>query len=253
MATFGRGNDIREECEAIVDGVRQIENDMERLKVLQKQHINDTDTSGQSETKRNVDLLTQSIMDQYRSMADRLREVVKRPESRQRQNEFQVGRAERKIKDTIQKFQEQESAYRKDMKAQMERQIRIVRPDATDAEIRDALQDASSPVFQQAVMQSNRTAQANRVLDAVKQRHQEMLKIEQQLAELLDLLSDMNELLAKQEATVMEIDTQAEQAAGDMVKANEELEVAVTTARKTRKKKWICLGICGKLAMGRVV
>ncbi|KAL2262240.1 hypothetical protein VTK26DRAFT_2032 [Humicola hyalothermophila] len=243
MATFNQGN-ILSECEAIVSKTRQIESDLDNLRALQRQHINNTDISSQSGTKLRVDNSTQSIMDQYRQLADKLREIKQRPESRLPNNQAQVGRAERAIRQTIQRFQEQESTYRNDLKAQMERQIRIVRPNATDAEVRDALQDANSPVFQQAVMQSNRTQQANRVLESVKQRHQEMLKIEQDLIDLMRLLDDMSELLAEQEHRVQAIDEAADEAARDIYKATEELDTAVTTARKTRKKKWICLGIC---------
>lgn len=210
---------------------------------LQKRALDDADTSGGSATKQQLDKLTQSIMDQYRSLTDRLKTVKSNPDSRHPRNVAQVNKTDRDLRRAIQKFQELEAGSRKEMQGRMERQARIAHPDATDAEIAQIV-NSDTQIFQQAVMGS-RAEQANRVLGAVKQRHQEMLQIERSLMELLDLLNDMQELLTKQEVTVMAIDTHAEQAAGDMVKANEELEVAVTTARKTRKKKWICLGICG--------
>jgi syntaxin 1B/2/3 len=184
-------------------------------------------------------------MDQYRSLTDRLKKVKSNPESRHPRNVAQVNKTDRDLRKAIQRFQELEAGSRQEMQGRMERQARIVHPDASDAEIAQIV-NSDTQIFQQAVMGS-RAEQANRVLGAVKQRHQEMLQIERSLMELLDLLNDMQELLTKQEVAVMAIDTNAEQAAGDMVKANEELEVAVTTARKTRKKKWICLGICGML------
>lgn len=210
--------------------------------------MDDADTSGGSNTKRELDNLTQAIMDQYRALTDRLKKIKSNPDSRQPRNVAQVNKTDRDLRRAIQRFQELEAGSRKELHAQAERQARIVHPDATDAEIAQMV-DNESPVFQQAVMGS-RAEHANRVLGAVKQRHQDMLAIEKKLMELLNLLDDMQELLTKQEVTVMEIDAHAEAAAEDMVKANTELETAVTTSRSTRKKKWICLGICGTLRLG---
>jgi syntaxin 1B/2/3 len=44
----------------------------------------------------------------------------------------------------------------------------------------------------------------------------------------------------------MKIEEQTEIVNENLDKGVEEIGVAVNTARKTRKKKWICLGICGK-------
>jgi syntaxin 1B/2/3 len=214
------------------------------LPALQKRCLADADTSADSEAKRRLDLYRQDIMDQYRALADRVRTIKSKPESRQPMYARQVERAEGRLRDAIQEFQKQEAVYRQETNNRLGRQLRIVRPDATDAEIREAVDTGNTQVFQQAVMGS-RSEQATRVLGAVQRRHEEILQIERSMMELLDLLNDMNQLLVKQEVTVNAIDTHAEQAAEDMGKANEELEVAVTTARKTRKKKWICLGICG--------
>ena len=192
--------------------------------------------------------MTQAIMDQYRKLTDRVRTIKSNPESRNPRNVAQVNKTDRDLRRAIQKFQELESASRKDMQGRMERQARIAHPDATDAEIAQIV-SSDTQIFQQAVM-GNRAEQANRVLGAVKQRHQEILQVERSLLEMIQLLNDMKEMLNEQGAMVEVIDVQAEQAAGDMVKANEELEVAVTTARKTRKKKWICLGICGTSSKG---
>ncbi|KAK4153368.1 t-SNARE [Chaetomidium leptoderma] len=233
---------ILDECTDIQNGVQDVENKLAVLGGLQKRALDEADMSDGSRKKDELDKLTQAIMDQYRSLTDRLREVKQRPESRHPRNVAQVNKTDRDLRRAIQRFQELESGSRKQMRAQVERQARIVHPDATEAEIADIV-NSDTQIFQQAVMRGG-TQQANAVLGAVKQRHQQMLEVEQTLLELLDLINDVQVLLAKQEEVVMAIDTNAEQAAGDMVKANEQLEVAVVTARKTRKKKWICLGIC---------
>ncbi|KAK4097097.1 t-SNARE [Parathielavia hyrcaniae] len=234
---------ILNECIDIQRGIQDVENKLRSLGQLQRRALDDADTSGSSATKRELDLLTQEIMDQYKGLTDRLRTVKSNPDCRQRLNVDQVNKTDRDLRRAIQRFQELEAGSRREMQARMEREARIAHPDFSDDQIAEIVRSDNPQIFQQAVM-GNRSAQANRVLGAVKQRHQEMLQIEKTLMELLEAMNEMQEMMNKQEVTVMAIDTHAEQAAGDMVKANEELEVAVTTARKTRKKKWICLGIC---------
>jgi syntaxin 1B/2/3 len=240
-----RQTSILDECTDIQNGIQDVESKLGALGGLQKRALEDADMTGGANTKRDMDNLTQAIMDQYRELTGRLRTVKSNPDCRQPRNVAQVNKTDRDLRRAIQRFQELEAGSRREMREQMKRQARIVYDKATDAEINEIV-DSDQQIFQQAVMGS-RAENANRVLGAVKQRHQEMLQIEKSLMELMELLENIQELITKQEVTVMAIDTHAEQAAGDMVKANEELETAVTTARKTRKKKWICLGICGTL------
>ncbi|KAK4460050.1 protein transport protein SSO2 [Cladorrhinum samala] len=240
----GRGQSILQQCTEIANGVTAVERQVSQLSNLQRRLLDEADSSGESPTKSQVNAMTDDIMDQFRKLTMRVREVKSDPRAGDAVNRAQVGLIERRLKAANQGYQQSENEFRKRMQSQMERQFRIVRPDATEAEARAAVEGNNPQVFQQALMQGNRMGQANEVLSAVRQRHQEMQEVEQRLTELLNLMQDMQELLVKQEVTVMAIDQHAEEAAGDMVKANEELEVAVTTARKTRKKKWICLGIC---------
>ena len=94
-------------------------------------------------------------------------------------------------------------------------------------------------------MQSNRRGQAQSALSAVKSRHAEIQKIEEQIEELARLFEQMNDIVIQQEAAVQQIDTSAQQVETDVAGANVELGGAVVKARAARKKKWICLGIVG--------
>ncbi|KAK3989697.1 protein transport protein SSO2 [Cladorrhinum sp. PSN332] len=244
MGGGGRGQSLLQQCTEVTNGITAVERQIQQLSGLQRRLLDEADSSGDSPTKNQVNSMTDDIMDQFRKLTMRVREIKSDGKAGEPVNRAQVGLIERRLKAANQGFQQSESEFRKRMQTQMERQFRIVRPDATEDEARAAVEGNNPQIFQQALMQGNRMGQANEVLNAVRQRHQEMQEIEQRLTELLNLMQDMQELLVKQEVTVMAIDQHAEQAAGDMVKANEELEVAVVTARKTRKKKWICLGIC---------
>ncbi|CAK7565910.1 MAG: hypothetical protein SEPTF4163_003840 [Sporothrix epigloea] len=182
----------------------------------------------------------------YRQLTGRVRQVKSRQEARLAKNAPQIGRVDRRLKQAIQSYQQIEASFRKKNQDQMARQYRIVRPDASDVEIRALLEDsaAGSQMFQQAMMQSDRRGQARAVLSAVQERHAALQKIEQQMIELAQLFQDMDTLVIQQEAQVTQIEQKAEETVINIDKGNEEIAVAVTTAKRTRKKKFVCLGIC---------
>lgn len=250
-AAFGSSdpNAILNECRDVGNEVARVEQNLQQLRMLQDRSLNETD-GGNSVTKNQLDNLTADTMALNQCLVQRVRELKSQPEGQSPKNKPHVDRVERRLRDAMNQYQQVESQFRHKMQDQMERQYRIVRPDASDDEVQAAVEDMSAggqQVFQQAMMQSNRQGQARAVLDAVKNRHQELIKIEQQMTELAQLFVDLDTLIVQQAPMVEKIEQNAETTVEDLYKGNEQLDVAVDTARKTRKKKWICLGICGKL------
>ncbi|KAK4187812.1 t-SNARE [Podospora australis] len=244
MESLSGGQDpILQKCSAIGSDIKNLDKKLDYLSGLHSRFRTEADQSATSDTKQEIEAETTNIMGKFHTLKDRVQNLKQTP-GINNSNRAPIGLTERQLKAAINKFQKIENDSRKRMQEQMERQVRIVNRDASDEEIRAAVERNDPSIFQQALMQGNRLGQANTVLSAVRDRHREMQEVERRLGELIDLLNDMQSLLIKQEAAVVAIDHNAEQAAEDMGKANEQLEVAVTTARKTRKKKWICLGIC---------
>lgn len=243
----GNPNAILNECRDIDQGIDQIEGNLNQLRMLQDRSLNDADTSASSATSRQLDGLSSDTMAMYRNLTERVRTIKSSPESRQPKNAAQVGRVDRRLKQAIQSYQQVESAFRKKTQDQMARQYRIVRPDASEQEVQAAVEDTSqgSQVFQQALMQSDRRGQARAVLSAVQDRHAAIQKIEQQMIELAQLFQDMDTLVVQQEEQVAQIEQKGEEVVENLDKGNVELGGAVNSARGARKKKWICLGICG--------
>lgn len=245
-AAFGAANptNVLNEIRDIGNGVNGIEQNLQQLRMLQDRALNETDSN--SGTARQLDQLSADTMAAYRSLVQRVRELKSKPDARSYQG--QVDRIDRQLKSAIQQFQEVEASHRQKMQGQMERQYRIVRPDADQNEVRAAVEDMSTggqQVFQQAMMQSNRQGQARAVLNEVQNRHRELLKIEQQMTELAQLMQDLDTIIIQQEEPLMKIEHQAEDTVQQLEEANVHLDKANETARATRRKKWICLGICG--------
>ncbi|PHH88295.1 hypothetical protein CDD83_7715 [Cordyceps sp. RAO-2017] len=241
----GNPNNILNECREIDRGIDDVERNLEHLRMLQKRTLDDADSSSSSAANRQLDALSSETMALYRGLTDRVRIVKSNPDSRTPKNNPQVSRVDRRLKAAIQQYQQVESQFRKRTQEQMARQYRIVRPNAPDEEVRAAVEDTSGgQIFSQALMQSDRQGRARAALSAVQDRHAALLKIEQQMVELSQLFQDMDTLVVQQEAAVMQIEQKGEEVVDNLDKGNEEIGVAVNTARKTRKKKWICLGIC---------
>ncbi|CEF72998.1 unnamed protein product [Fusarium graminearum] len=238
-------NAILNECRDIDRGIDTVEQNLEQLRMIQQRTLDDADSSGSSAANRQLDALSTETMSLYRELTERVRTIKSSPEANSAKNNPHVTRIDRRLKAAITQYQQVESQFRKRTQDQMARQYRIVRPDASEQEIQAAVEDTTGgQVFSQAMMQSDRQGRARAALSAVQDRHQALQKIEQQMVELAQLFQDMDTLVVQQEAAVTQIEQKGEEVVENLDKGNEEIGVAVNTARKTRKKKWICLGIC---------
>ncbi|XXH05476.1 hypothetical protein Hte_011905 [Hypoxylon texense] len=239
----GNPSSILNEVTEINRGIDMIDRNLDQLKMLQQRALDDADASASSNTNRQLDALSSETMAQYRSLTERVRQLKSNPESQQKFGQ-QVRRVDSRLKDAIRAYQGVESAFRKKTQEQMARQYRIVRPDADESEVRAAVEDQTGgQVFQQAMMQSNRRGQAQQVLSAVQDRHEQLKKIESQMLELAQLFQDMDTLVMQQDVAVEAIEQKAEEVVVNIDKGNQEVGVAINSARATRRKKWICLGI----------
>jgi DNA repair exonuclease SbcCD ATPase subunit len=77
----------------------------------------------------------------------------------------------------------------------------------------------------------------------VRQRHQAIQKIEQDMITLAQLYQDLEAQVIQQEPAVMQIEQRGEEVNDHVAKANTELDGAVVKARAARRKKWWCAGI----------
>lgn len=240
----GGSTSILDECSEIDRGIEEVERNLNQLRNLHRAALNDTDTSGGSRVNRELDGLSSDTMTLYRSLVERVRKIKSNPASRQGVNSRQVERIDGRLKNAIRQYQEIDADFRRETQAQIARQYRIVKPNATEDEVAAAVDGADGgQVFTQALMQSNRQGQATATLNNVRDRHAQILKIERQMTELAQLFQDMNTLVVQQEVAVAQIEQKAEEVVENLDKGNEEIVTAVKTARATRRKKWWCLGI----------
>lgn len=229
-------NAILNECRDIDRALDQIDSQLANLERLFKQVLARPDMPSSEITS-----LSNQIMTGYRGLVSRVKNIKSKPESGNPRNSPQVGKVDRRLKATINKYQVLEAEFRKDSQAAAERQYRIVRPDATDDEVRQAVEDPDTPIFQQALMSSDRRGQAQSSLRHVKERHEAIKKIERQMEELAQLFIDLDTIVQQQEPLVANIEQKGEEIHDNVVQANTEIGTAIQSARARNRKKWWCL------------
>ena len=145
-------NAILNECTDVNNGVSAIRQNLQQLKALQMQSLDDPDASQTTKTNRELDAFSTDTMNMYRNFTQRVKKIKGMPGAGSPQNAPQVGRVERNLKEAIQQYQQVDAEFRKKLQEQMARQYKIVRPDASPQEIQEACEDTTSTqVFSQAV------------------------------------------------------------------------------------------------------
>ena len=172
--------------------------------------------------------------------------------------------------DLIQEYREVEAKSRDREKARGERQIRIVKPDATQEELRYALEsEQGSQVFANAVsllmllhrigqttdannlrnyfyqiqLQPGRNADARNVHREVQERREALKKIAETMIQLQQLFEDMAMMTEQQDEPIQYIEATAVKVETTVQKGNEHVVKAQVSATKARKKRVCCFWV----------
>lgn len=232
-------NEVRNMDEALKDSERRVE----ELRMKHDEYMKISDTRDQDDKQKEIDIYVDDFTRTYNGYKQRIIRIKKDPESRKDRNKAQVNKVERQFKAVGNLFQQAERDFRQRKQESIARQYRIVRPDASEAEVREAVESGGNQVFSQALLSSDRRGDAQRTALNVRNRHQEIQKIEQDIATIAQMWNDVEAAVVQQEPAVQDIEDKGAQATGHVAQANTELDGAVKKARSARKKKWMCLGI----------
>lgn len=234
-------NDINNSLDQYSNLVNLVSNKQRNF--VQELDLNEEDADYNS---KQIDALVSESHSLQNDLKNRIKNV--QTQAAQSKDQHKMDQAEscrKRFLEIIQEYRVVESNNREQTKVQAERQYRIIKPDASDDEVRAAVEDGNSQqYFQQALMQSNRRGEARTVLNEVQVRHRELLKLEKTMAELTQLFHDMEEMIIEQDQPIQQIDEQIHTAQHDIEQGVGHTNKAVTSAKKARKKKIWCLVIC---------
>jgi len=147
-----------------------------------------------------------------------------------------------KFVEMMREYQEIQNNYKNKYKEKIERQYKIVKPDATQEEINAALESGDSKkIFEEQILYTHLHTQAKNALDYIQDRHNDILKLEQSIAELHQLFMDMAVLVETQGELLNQIEANVESTVLNTKEGVENLAEANRLHKKSRKKLFILL------------
>lgn len=231
------------EISSIQDSLRTFNENVTRIGDLHSRSLNNMDDAAAQRNAAQLDELVADTSALSATLKRRIKAIEKQGGSgRDGQiRKQQTNLVKSKFVDAIQNYQTVEQQYRQKYKQRMERQFKIVKPDATPEEVKAVLNDEQGgQIFSQALMNSNRYGESRAAYREVQERHEDIKRIEQTLTELAQLFNDMSVLVEQQDETINVIETTAGAVEKDTEAGLGYTEKAVVSARAARKKRWIC-------------
>jgi len=234
------------EISSLQDQIRSFNESVAAIGDLQSRSLNNMDDAA---GRRNAAEL-ERLVDTTSSLSGELKRRIKDLERtggggrdgqvRKQQTAF----VKSKFVEAIQNYQQVEQQYRQKYKQRIERQIKIVKPDATADEVQAVVNDeGGGQIFSQALLNSNRYGESRAAYREVQERHADIKKIEKTLTELAQLFQDMSVLVEQQDEQINVIQSNAVNIDTDIETGYKHTEKAVDSARAARKKRWICFWI----------
>ncbi|VDB82788.1 unnamed protein product [Peniophora sp. CBMAI 1063] len=235
-----------EEISQLQDTIKQFNGNVQRIGDLHARSLNNTDEQTAARVEQELDALVNDTSD----LSNVLKRSIKALERRGgagRDGQIrkqQTALVKSKFVEAIQNYQQVEQQYRQRYKQRLERQYKIVNPNATPEEVKAVVNDENGgQIFSQALMNSNRYGEARSAYREVQERHEDIKRIERTIAELAQLFNDMSILVEQQDETINVIEQTAANVETDVETGLGYTEKAVVSARAARKKRWICFGI----------
>jgi len=231
------------EISSIQDSLRTFNDNVARISDLHTRSLNNTDDAVAQRNSAELEDLVADTSALSNVLKRRIKSLEKQgaPGRDGQIRKQQTGLVKSKFVEAIQNYQTEEQQFRQKYKQRLERQYKIVKPDATQDEIRAVVEeDNGGQVFSQALMNSNRYGESRAAYREVQERHADIQKIERTLTELAQLFNDMSILVEQQDETINVIETTAANVEKDTEAGLTHTSSAVKSARAARKKRWIC-------------
>lgn len=232
-----------DEISSIQDSIRVFNDNVSRISDLHARSLNNTDDAAAARNTERLEELVNDTSALSTTLKRRIQGLERQAGSaREAQiKKQQTALVKSKFVEAIQNYQQVEQQYRQKYKQRMERQFKIVKPDATPEEVRAVVDDSQGgQIFSQALMNSNRYGESRAAYREVQERHEDIKRIERTIAELAQLFNDMSILVEQQDETINIIEAQVSEVEKDVETGLGYTEKAVTSARSARKKRWIC-------------
>eukprot|EP00752_Nemacystus_decipiens_P006007 g5425.t1 len=145
----------------------------------------------------------------------------------------------RKFVDLAKDYQNRQNKYKTSVKKKAERQILAVKPSATEEELSAVFEqeDGVQRVMEAAILQQGDPVEVTQVLDEVKDTYHDVRRLEASIIELHKMFMDLALLVDRQGEMLDQIEYQVKSASDYVKDANTDIEHAIESSKKIRKRQ----------------
>lgn len=137
----------------------------------------------------------------------------------------------------MKKYKKSQEKFDEKYKAQLERQVKIVKPDVSKEELRKMLEDPEGA--RQMMFDLGKRKAAEKDLKDMKDRYEDVKQIAESIMELQQMFLEMDEMITQQGDVINRIEHNVDNIEGYTEEAKEDLKDAVSSQKSIMKKKWI--------------
>ncbi|KND04854.1 uncharacterized protein SPPG_00554 [Spizellomyces punctatus DAOM BR117] len=234
-----------QQTEEIQRNITQISRNTADMQGLHQRVLLETNVRQQNFLTQQVDNLTDETSRLIQDTRQRIRNLS--TESARSNNDAKVQSQQQKslasrLMSVARDFQSVQQNAKQGYRSQMARQYKIARPEATSAEVEEAIDSTNGPIFQQEIL-SSRIGEQRSALEAVQNRHEELVKIERSITELFTLFQEMQALLDTQQEQINTIEQHVDDTDTRIADGSAQMTKAIRSAKSARKMKWIIFTI----------
>ncbi|XP_065663557.1 syntaxin-1A isoform X3 [Hydra vulgaris] len=224
----GNVQEIKKKHNAILFAPRpekKVEEEMEQLMAEIQQNANII--------KLNLKNMEKSIKDQESANMGNFADI--------RIKKFQLSVLSREFVEAMTEYNNIQNDYRDRCKNRIKRQLQFAGRTVKDDELEEMIESGNPTIFTQGII--IKTQRAKRSCQEIEARHNDIIKLENSIKELLEMFTDMAFFVQSQGEMIDRIEHNVEQAAEFVQKAVGNIKKAVKYKSKARRK-WLLISIC---------
>lgn len=165
--------------------------------------------SANADTISYSDQLSEDARNSRQQCKDAIKALAKQAKGN-KQLKAQVDTVNKEFQMLLKEHQAIETTYRNQTKERAVRQFKIVKPDATDEELKAVTSEDNPQIFAQALLNTTAYGAARNAYREVQDRHTEIQKIQKSMEELGQMFNEMAMLVEQQDEDIRQIEGNAQ-------------------------------------------
>ncbi|KAJ2804878.1 hypothetical protein H4R20_002329 [Coemansia guatemalensis] len=149
-----------------------------------------------------------------------------------------------RMKELLDNYKSTINHYLSRYRMRLKQEYLIANPDATAEEAEEAVyDDEADQAFAQAVKRSHKTDAVTNILNRVRERRDDVRRIEKDVQTLAEMISEIAQLVNDQQHILDNIEEAVEESYRHVDLGHREVKQSVVLTKKNRKLKWWCIAV----------